>query len=126
VELNDPLPRLLRLRGALEQSLEDPATIDPFSMDGLRDGYSRLRAQARALAVDLGIDADEFDAIFPEHASAEGGNQIAIAKAAASLLRQLDGYLGGLIQTQAINQHITVEQLELAREAARRPPGFAS
>jgi hypothetical protein len=44
----------------------------------------------------------------------------------ATLLRQLDGYLDGLIQATAINEQVTLEQLKVAREAARRPPGFTS
>src|SRR5262249_49368208 len=124
METSDPLARLLRLRGAIERSLEDPATIDAFSADGLNDSYRRLRAQARELVVECEVDADEVDALFPEQATAEGAAAIAIAKAAASLLRQLDGYLGGIVQTQAINARLTLEQLELAREAARPPLGF--
>ena len=100
MEPGDPLPRLLRLRGVVEQSVEDPATIDAFSADGLRDSYGRLRGQARALAVDVGVGEGEFDDLFPEHVEAEGGNPVAIAKAAANLLRQLDGHLGGLCRNR--------------------------
>jgi hypothetical protein len=76
------------------------------------------------LAVSLGIEVDEFDAIFPAEATASDHNLISVAKAAPTLLRQLDGYLDGLIQWTAINEQVTLEQLEVAREAARRPPGF--
>ena len=34
---------------------------------------------------------------------------ISIAKAAATLLRQLDGYLDGLIEASAINEQVTLE-----------------
>jgi hypothetical protein len=124
METSDSLARLLRLRGAIERSLEDSTTIDAFSADGLKEGYGRLRAQARELVVECEVDAAEFDALFPEHATAEGAAMISIAKAAASLLGQLDGYLGGIVQTQAINAQLTLEQLELAREAARPTLGF--
>jgi len=36
-------------------------------------------------------------------------NMISIAKAAATLLRQLDGYLDGLIEASAINEQVTLE-----------------
>jgi hypothetical protein len=124
METSDSLARLLRLRGAIERSLEDPATIDAFSADGLKNSYQRLRAQARELVMECEVDADEFDSLFPEKATAERTDVISIAKAVASLLRQLDGYLGGIVQTQVINAQLTLEQLELAREAARSPFGF--
>jgi hypothetical protein len=125
MDVKDPLPQLLRLRGAVELCIEDPSTINAFSMDALADSYRRLRARVRGVAVGLGVEEEEFDAIFPVQAEAAARNQIAIAKAAAALLRQLDGYLDGLIETAAINQQVSVEQLQAAREAARRPVGFS-
>jgi hypothetical protein len=125
MELNSPLPRLLRLRGAIQRSLDSAGDIDAYS-GGLQDSYARLRMQARELAVAMDVSAEEFDSIFPEQVEVAEPNLITLAKAAASLLGQLDGYLGGLVQAQAINQQITLEQIELAREAARRPPGFTS
>lgn len=125
MEINAPLPRLLRLRGAIQRSLDSAGDIDAYS-EGLKDSYARLRMQARELAVAMGVSAEEFDSIFPEQVEVAEPNLITLAKAAASLLGQLDGYLGGLVQAQAINEQITLEQLELAREAARRPPGFTS
>jgi hypothetical protein len=76
------------------------------------------------LAVSLGIEHGEFEALFPEEATASDHDPISIAKPAATLLRQLDDYLDGLIQATAINEQVTLEQLKVAREAARRPPGF--
>jgi hypothetical protein len=125
MEMTDPLPRLLRLRGAIEQSIEAPETITPFSMNGLKDSYIRLRPQVRDVATSLGVEPDEFDAIFPAQVESEDRNSISFAKAAAALLRQLDGYLDGLIEATAINEQVSIEQLKIAQEAARRPPGFA-
>lgn len=125
MEMSDPLARLLRLRGAIEQSIEAPETITPFSMVGLKDSYVRLRPQVRDLSISLGVEAEEFDAIFPVQVESEDRNSISFAKAAAALLRQLDGYLDGLIETSAINEQVSIEQLKIAREAARRRPGFA-
>jgi len=125
MEMADPLPRLLRLRGAIEQSIEAPETITPFSKDGLKDGYVRLLPQVRELAISIGVEPAEFDGIFPAEVTSASRNDLSFAKAAAALLRQLDGYLDGLIEATAINEQVTIEQLKLAREATRRPAGFA-
>lgn len=61
MEMSDPLPRLLRLWGAIEQSIEAPETITPFSKDGLKDGYVRLLPQVRELAIGIGVEPAEFD-----------------------------------------------------------------
>src|SRR6202035_4040129 len=102
MEMRDPLPRLLRLRGAIEQSVEAPGTITPFWMGGLKNSYTRLRPQVRDVATSIGVEPDEFDAIFPEQVESQQRNDLSFAKAAAALLRQLDGYLDGLIETTAI------------------------
>ncbi len=125
MDVNDPLARLLRLRGAIQRSLDSAGAVDAFS-EGLRHSYVRLRAEARKLAVgEVGVSEEEFDGMFPADVAVEETNLITIAKAAATQLGQLDGYLGGIVQTQAINEQVTLEQLEVAREAARRPVGFS-
>jgi hypothetical protein len=126
MKMSDPLPRLLRLRGAIEQSNEAAETITPFSKDGLKDSYIRLRPQVRDVAISIGVEAQEFDGIFPAQVESGSRNDLSFAKAAAALLRQLDGYLDGLIEATAINEQVTIEQLKIAREATRRPPGFVA
>jgi hypothetical protein len=123
MEMSDPLPRLLRLRGAIERSTEAPETITAFSMAGLKDSYIRLRPQVRDVAVALGVEAEEFDAIFPDEVTSSQRNDLSFAKSAAALLRTLDGFLDGLIEAAAIDEEVSPAQLSGAREAASRAAG---
>jgi hypothetical protein len=131
VDLNEPLPRLLRLRGSLARSLPD-GDVDNADAKGLAESYARLRIATRELAVALDLDAGEFDAQFPTSAGeptvgtrlTHTLRNLEVAKTAASLLRQLGGYVEGLIEALVLEQNITMEQVKAAREAARQPPGF--
>jgi len=46
------------------------------------------------------------------------------ANNAATLLRSLAGYVEGLIEAVVLDQEISMQQIQAAREAARQPPGF--
>lgn len=46
------------------------------------------------------------------------------ASHAATLLRSLAGYVEGMIEAVALDQQLTMEQVQAAREAARQPRGF--
>ena len=46
------------------------------------------------------------------------------AKEAATALRSLAGHVEGLIEAVVLDQKITMDQVQAAREAARQPPGF--
>jgi hypothetical protein len=131
---NDPLPRLLRLRGMVARSVPGDATELTYKDAGaLADAYIRLREPVRKFAVDLGVDATEFDAELPQLAMPR--DPIATrtvmlklgsdASRAAALLRSLAGYVEGLIEAVVLEEKITTAQVEAAREAARQPPGFA-
>lgn len=43
---------------------------------------------------------------------------------AATLLKSLAGYVEGLIEAVVLEEQISMEQVQAAREAARQPPGF--
>jgi hypothetical protein len=46
------------------------------------------------------------------------------AKTAATSLRSLAGYVEGLIEAVVLDEEVSMEQVQAAREAARQPPGF--
>jgi hypothetical protein len=137
VDTDEPLPRLLRLRGMVARSVpeEDVKATDAY---GLTESYLRLRASARSVATDLGISGEGFDAELPEIASVppesslQGPrdlidtrhNETTKASHAASLLKQLAGYVEGLIEAVVLDQRLDMEQVRAAREAARQPLGF--
>ena len=131
MDLNQPLPRLMRLRGMVARTVPpDDATITGADQ-GLIETYNRLRGAVRELAVSLSIDGQEFDRelpVLPPVSVAFGPmNVIESAKdpkTAAATLRSLAGYVEGLIEAVVLEEQITMEQIEAAREAARQPPGF--
>lgn len=131
---NDPLPRLLRLRGMVARSVpSDGAKLTFEDAAGLADAYIRLREPVRTFAIGLGIEGTEFDAELPEldrpgdpYTRPELLMKLASeAKHAAVRLRSLAGYVEGLIEAVVLEEQITMEQVQAAREAARQPPGFA-
>lgn len=130
---NDPLPRLLRLRGMVSRSVPgDGAKIGYQDAAGLADAYIRLREPVRALATEMGVAGEEFDAELPPHQlpSAPRTDPSLLmqlgseAARAAALLRSLAGYVEGLIEAVVLDQRLSMEQVQAAREAARQPPGF--
>jgi hypothetical protein len=94
-------------------------------MEPSRAATSACAGVARELMVQLGIDAAEFVATFPERAESQHTDRISFAKVAATLLRQLKGYLGGVTETVAIDEQLSLEQIAAAREATGKPLGFA-
>lgn len=130
---NEPLPRLLRLRGMVARSVPaDGAKLSYQDAAGLADAYIRLREPVRKFAIDLGVDQTEFDAELPEldrprepHTSPDLLMKLGSeASHAASRLRSLAGYVEGLIEAVVLDERITMEQIDAARAAARQPPGF--
>jgi hypothetical protein len=100
---------------------------------GLTDGYNRMRNSVRTFIAELNLDAGEFDQEFPPLMAAQAPHRIGMpdiqmgtsrAKNAATLLRSLAGYVEGLIEAVVLDQEISLQQIEAAREAARQPPGF--
>jgi hypothetical protein len=134
MELNEPLPRLLRLRGMVARSVPpDGNAVGSSDAPGLTDAYNRLRDAACETAAQLGLDPDEFDRELPALPSAADPRtagmatqraMLASARSAATSLRALAGYVEGLIEAVVLEQKITMEQVQAAREAARQPPGF--
>jgi len=133
MDLNQPLPRLMRLRGMVARSVPpEGADVTYNDAAGLADAYSRLRDAARSLAVDLGMDGSEFDATLPgmppPRAPYTDPRVVmelnSAASQAATRLRALAGYVEGMIEAVVLDQQITMEQVQAAREAARQPPGF--
>jgi uncharacterized protein with von Willebrand factor type A (vWA) domain len=102
--------QLLRLRGMIEgASTSVEATGDGAA--ALTESYARLRSRVRAVMEDSTGDLDEFDAAFPEIevvaiADREHPREMAMrgmkyapqAKRAQALLKQLAGWVTGLIQ----------------------------
>ncbi len=133
MDLNEPLPRLMRLRGMVARSIPaDDAKLTYSDAGGLADAYIRLREPVRALAVDLGAAEAEFDAEVPPRQAPPKpypGPSVMLqleseATHAATLLRSLAGYVEGMIEAVVLDQQITMEQVQAAREAARQPTGF--
>jgi hypothetical protein len=135
MKADDPFPRLMRLSGSLQAAL--PTEVKDTDAQGLAESYVRLRAACRQVSTDLGVSEQEFDAQFPEDAGSpmteyagiqqqmrHAKHNEAVARSAATLLRQLAGSISGLLELEAINQDISQEQLEAAREAGRRQVGF--
>jgi hypothetical protein len=100
---------------------------------GLTDAYNRLRLAACEAAATLGLDPDEFDRDLPSLPPAANPRatgmathreMLAHAKTAATNLRALAGYVEGLIEAVVLENQISMEQVQAAREAARQPPGF--
>lgn len=131
MDLNSPLARLMRLRRAIAEVSPPPgAKIDQTGL-GLIETYEELRQSAEELLRETGVDQDELSAQLPllRRQPKEGGprqmlNDMTDANTAATLLRRLGGYLGGVIEFVAAQQQISAAQLEAAREASREPPGF--
>jgi hypothetical protein len=134
VDLNEPLPRLLRLRGMVARSVpSENAKVDPTDAAGLTDTYNRLRDAVNETAAQLGIDPEEFASELPPRAAASGRGAMMAqdmlrmasqAKSAATSLRALAGYVEGLIEAVVLEQKISMDQVKAAREAAKQPPGF--
>lgn len=113
----------------------DEASVTNTDAPGLIDAYNRLRDSARQVATDLNLDAAEFDLELPALPPFEGEHTLAMdhrwisvtkarAKTAATALRSLAGHTEGLIEAVVLDQQISIEQVQAAREAARQPPGF--
>lgn len=133
MDLNQPLARLMRLRGMVARSVPPDGTeITYKDAAGLTDAYVRLREAARSLATDLGMDGSEFNAMLPgmqppKAPFPDPKTMLELGSAAshaATALRALAGYVEGLIESVVLEQQITMEQVQAAREAARQPPGF--
>ncbi|HEX8205595.1 MAG TPA: hypothetical protein VF587_06005 [Solirubrobacteraceae bacterium] len=135
MDLNEPLPRLLRLRGMVAQAAPSPdANVDQFSAEGLVGGYNSLRDAVAQASAELGVSADEFPAQFARldamenvrlgHGPRAHIDAMNAAKTAALQLRKLVGYIEGLIEAVVLDQQISMEHVQAAREAARQPPGF--
>lgn len=109
------------------------ANVDQFSAEGLVNGYNRLRGAVAQLSQDLGVSADEFAAQFAPLPEVEAGmgrgpqahiQAMSAANTAALQLRKLGGFIEGLIEAVVLDEQISMEQVQAAREAARQPPGF--
>src|SRR4051794_11360984 len=119
MDLNDPLPRLLRLRGMIARSVPpDETQLTTTDAPGLTDAYNRLRLAACETAAQLGLDPDEFDRDLPalrEPPDPRMTGMItqraitASAKTAATSLRSLAGYVEGLIEAVVLEQQLTME-----------------
>jgi hypothetical protein len=126
----------MRLRGMVAHAAPSAgAKVDQFAAEGLVSGYNSLRDAVERVSQDLGVSADEFAAQFaslPEIAASVGFGQLpqahmdamSAANTAALQLRKLVGYIEGLIEAVVLEQQISMEQVQAAREAARQPPGF--
>jgi hypothetical protein len=107
--------------------------VDQFSAEGLVSSYNSLRDAAAKISQDLGLASDEFEAQFAPMSPSGGGfasgpqahiDAMTSANTAAVQLRTLGGYVEGLIEAVVLDQQISMEQVQAAREAARQAPGF--
>lgn len=123
----------MRLRGMVARSVPGPETKVTYQdAAGLANAYIRLRESVRAVATELGVDGAEFEAELPYGKTPRAPytdprvmlELASEASQAAALLRSLAGYVEGLIEAVVLDQQISMEQVQAAREAARQPPGF--
>jgi hypothetical protein len=104
------ISRLIRLRSMI-QSAAEVVPVDGHAAPALTENYSRLRALVREALTDEAAPVDEFEACFPDlpvvdfggitSARAVGLRELTYApeaKQAQSLLRQLAGWLEGVLE----------------------------
>lgn len=130
------LGRLLRLQEAINAAAD---SVEPtgHSAPALTESYMRLRGQVAELVAETDL-AQEFDETFPEidvadlPTSSDPGDSAILnltakprAQQAAALLRQLGGWIGGIVRTMTLEQQMRIEAEAKAKEAAKQPPGFA-
>jgi hypothetical protein len=126
----DPLPQLLRLHGSVTRVAPSPGTkLTASDAAGLAEAYSSMRVSARRLAIELGVDAEAFDQELPELGGAPFTNgpgmraQLALAEHAASAatrLRQLRGYLEGLLAMSVLTEDLSAGQAAAIERALAR------
>jgi hypothetical protein len=129
------LGRLLRLQEAINASTDTEASGK--AAPALSESYMRLRGQAAELVAETQL-ADEFAATFPEIEVVQGPSGRDPAQAAAfsisaapqaenalALLRQLGGWVAGIVREMTLEQQMRIEAQEKAKLAAKQPPGFA-
>ena len=108
--------------------------VDGLAAPGLTASYMRLRAQVAELVAGTRL-ADEFASSFPEIEVIEGqvhpnaARHLAfgagpVAKEAQGLLRQLAGWIEGLVAEQTFEQRIQAEAAERVRQEKKPPTGF--
>jgi hypothetical protein len=100
---------LLRLKGVLE------ATAEPTGRPGQgeAESYPRVRARVAALVDDSLLE--ELGSLFPEQLSTAGRPWLAQGEEAIVLMKQLAGWLGGLIEEAVLERRIRVEAEEKAK-----------
>jgi hypothetical protein len=132
---SEALPRLLQLRGMVARAAPpDAADLQAQDAYGLIESYNRLRQAVRDFAVKSGATEEEFDRDFPRIDSVSEAfpapaprilmDYGSKARNAAVAIRQLAGYVEGMIEALVIEQQLDRAQIEAAREASRQPPGF--
>src|SRR4051794_39120968 len=107
--------QLLRLKGMVEASVEPGPG---HASEAQAQAYLRVRGLVRETLE--GGAGDEFDKLFPETFSTTGRPWRYQSDEAVVLMRQLAGWLSGLIEGELLERRIRAE----AEERARRT-GFA-
>ena len=115
------LGQLLRLRGMIN-SAATSVEADGDGAVALTQGYARLRARVRELVEESGATLGEFDAAFPEievielpthehprNMSMRKLKYAPHAKQDQALLGQLAGWVSGLIDELAYEQHLPIK-----------------
>jgi hypothetical protein len=131
----DDLATLLRLKGVLDAAVQMPP--DDSAAPALTDSYTRLRGHVRDLVISsASVSKDEFDALFPELPTVTLPRRLdmiveqapkleAYAKHASLLLRQLGGWVDGLIATLTFTQRLDAEARAIAELSARPPTALS-
>jgi hypothetical protein len=118
----------MRLRAAAIQSLEAVLTGSPASFDALSAAYERIRAEVAEAAPDE--MRAEFERLFPRtipRDQAKGGSlhpriemyKQEVSSTARTLLGQLAGWLGGLIDAAQAEERMRLEADAYARERVK-------
>jgi hypothetical protein len=97
------LQTLLRLRGTVEAQTD----VRGSGGQGLVESYPRIRSEVeRAIGPDL---HDEFSRLFPSELASAGRPWGAQADEVRTLLSQMAGWIGGLVESAMIDQRIEAE-----------------
>lgn len=128
------LGHLLRLRETIRSAAGD-GTADGIAAPGLTASYMRLRAEVVVLVADSPL-AEEFSRTFPDvdiievKAGPAAAQRLALSAAhsaqeAQGLLRQLAGWIEGLVAEQTLQERIRAEAVERVRLDTKPATGFA-
>lgn len=118
------IEKFIRLRSTIRAVTAAP-TITGAAEEMLIHSYVQIRSEVRSMLTDENVAA-EFEALCPEGPTATGSGSTSRALEAVALLRQMAGWLDGLIEVAERSAQITANAEAYARAQlkAERGVGF--